>query len=291
MSAQDSEIRDPQAGMRVRRRVLLTVLVAVLCSLIPDGAQAQSVVEVLRQQRREARAAEILAEVGPRIAAKPIVELGRVDDYTASFRRVQARRLAERDSALRAEDLRADSVILAARLASLRWRKVEPDEQGEFLERFGETYWRAASPRGALVDTLDTPELRGRLQAVFGRPTRNGDAQRRYGYGGSEFIQFEYWFVVNDSIPILALDLDGPFGNGLLIASDEAYEPIMQRVKADLSARLEGRRPDPWIDYYHAYEREAWFRTGFNGTETFTRRVNAPRWSGRGDTQRWIIHR
>ena len=89
-------------------------------------------------------------------------------------------------------DMKADSLIRLAQLATLRWRKVEPDGQGSFLEQYADTYWQAALPgRGLYVDTTGTQALRGRLQAAFGRPTRNGDAQRRYGYGGSEDIQFE----------------------------------------------------------------------------------------------------
>ncbi|MGB3542980.1 MAG: hypothetical protein WBA11_08660 [Rubrivirga sp.] len=246
---------------------------------------------MLRQQRLEARAAEIVLEVGERIQPKPIVEVGTVDWATAAFREVQAARQAARDSLVRADNLKADSLILAARLATLNWDKVEPDAQGFFLERFGETYWQAVGARGLLTDTLDTHALRGKLQAEFGRPTRNGDAQRRYGYGGSEYIQFEYWFVVNDSIPLLALDIDGPFGRGLLVASDEEYQDILPDLKADLSARIEAQRPDPWLDYYHSFERGRWFKTGFNGTEDYTLPVRPPRWSGREGSDRWVIHR
>ena len=274
---------------RGRRRVLLLVPLAL--SLFPLAPSAQTVVEVLRQQRQEARAAEILLEVGDRVPARPPVEVGTVDGATAAFRAVQAARQASRDSLVRAEDAKADSLILVARLASLQWDKVDPDAQGFFLERFRETYWQAGGTRGLLTDSLETTALRGKLQAAFGRPTRNGDAQKRYGYGGSEFIQFEYWFVVNDSIPILALDVDGPFGQGLLVATAEEYARILPAIKADLSARLEGQRPVPWLDYYHSFERGRWFKTGFNGTETYVLDVRPPRWSGRDGSDRWVIHR
>ena len=284
-----------QAGLvleaaRVAGRFCVRGLLVALC-LSPLAPRAQTVVEVLRQQRLEARASEILLEVGSRVTPKPVVEVGEVDWATATYREIQAARQAARDSVARAEAAKADSLILAARLATLQWDKVEPDAQGFFLERFRETYWQAVGPRGLLVDTLETHALRGKLQAHFGRPTRNGDAQRRYGYGGSEFIQFEYWFVVNDSIPVLALDLDGPFGRGLLIASDEEYESILQDLKADLSARIRDERPDPWLDYYHSFERGRWFKTGFNGTEGYTLPVRPPRWSGREGSDRWVIHR
>ena len=248
--------------------------------------------DVLQRQRRAARVAEIMDLLGARVPPRPPVEAGTPDDATLAFRAVLAERQRRRDSLVTAENARADSLILAAQLATLSWRKVEPDAQQDFVEQYAEAYWQAADPGAGLVDSLDTAALRGRLQAAFGRPTRNADAQRRYGYGGSEYIQFEYWFVVNDSIPVLALDIDGPYGRGLMIATDDPHAAIATHLKADLSARLaQARRPDPWVDYYHSYERGHWVRTGFNGDEAFTVRVRPPRWSGRTETQRWVIHR
>ena len=280
-------------GARLRRRLRTVLPLALALLALAPAPQAQNVVDVLQRQRRDARVAEIVAALGERTPPRPPVEAeSRPDPYVAAFRAVEAARQAVRDSLVAAEEARADSLILAARLASLHWDKVEPDAQGVFLEQYREAYWQAAQPvRGLALDTVGTHTLRGQLQAAFGGPTRNADAQRRYGYGGSEFIQFEYWFVVNDSIPVLALDIDGPFGRGLLIASDEPHAALLPRLKADLSARLDGRRPDPWVDYYHAYERRTWYRTGFNGTEGFTIDVRAPRWSGREDAERWVIHR
>lgn len=274
-------------GRRLRARVL--VLLAVVLASAP---QAQTVVDVLQQQRRDARLAEVMEALGPRVPPRAAVELGEPDRVIAAFRAVQAERQRRRDSLVAAEDARADSLILAAQLATLSWRKVEPGAQQDFVEQYAEAYWQAADPRPGLVDSLGTAALRGRLQAAFGDPTRNADAQRRHGYGGSEYIQFEYWFVVNDSIPVLAFDLDGPFGRGLLIATDEPHASIVPYLKADLSRQLAAaRRPDPWVDYYHSYERRRWFRTGFNGTESFTVEVRPPSWSGREETQRWVIHR
>ena len=294
MRSQGSGVRDRggrPAGFCVRLALAALLLAPLACLLTPSPS-AQTVVDVLQRQRRDARVAEILAEIGDRQPARPPVGLGADDPAAAAFRAAVAERQAARDSLVAAEEARADSLILAAQLATLDWRKVEPGDQQAFVEAYAEAYWQAADPRPGVVDSLGTPALRGRLQAAFGRPTRNADAQRRYGYGGSEYVQFEYWFVVNDSIPVLALDIDGPFGRGLLIATDEPYGHIVQDLKADLSDRLDAAgRPDPWVDYYYSYERRTWYRTGFNGDDAFTVEVRAPRWAGRGDTQRWVIHR
>ena len=290
MRGQGSGVRNQRRRRCGRAPVLLWA--AVSCFLLPVSSRAQSVVEVLQQQRRDARVAEIMGEIGDRVPPRPAVEIGTPDAATQAFLAVQAERQRARDRLVAVEEARADSVIRAAQLATLSWRKIEPGNQQDFVEQYAEAYWQAADPRPSLVDSLDTAALRGRLQAAFGDPTRNADAQRRHGYGGSEYVQFEYWFVVNDSIPLLALDIDGPFGRGLLIATDEPHGDLLQDLKASLSARLEtARRPDPWVDYYHSYERGEWYRTGFNGDESFTVAVRRPRWSGRTETERWVIHR
>lgn len=273
------------AALRVFGALLLALGVAV-------PASGQNVVDLLRTQRRDTRLAEVMAELGARVPPKPI-RAGSDDPHVTAFYAVRAREQAVRDSARDAAEAAADRSIVAARLAAARWRKVEPGDQGDFLDRYRETYWQAVheGPR-ATLDTTSTPVLRGRLQAAFGRPTRNADAQQRYGYGGSEFVQFEYWFIVNDSIPVLALDLDGPFGRGLLIAGDEVQADLLPTLKADLAGRLGAAiRSDPYVDYYRSYERDQWFRTGYNGAEFFTVPVRAPRWSGQDPGDRWIIHR
>ena len=274
------------------RLVRALPLVAGLMSLA-SALQAQTVVEVLREQRREARVAEIMAELGPLVPARPPVELGTPDEHTLAYRAVIAAQTAEREAFLAAEAAKADSLIRVARMASFTWQRVPPDGQGAFLEQYREAFWRAAQPqRGLAIDSLSTQILRGRLQAAFGRPTRNADAERRHGYGGSEYIQFEYWFVVNDSIPVLVFDLDGPFGRGLLVASDERHADLMRRLKRGLSRRLAAAtRRDPWLDYYHSFDRRQWYRVGFNGTEDFLVEVRPPRWRGQTDPDLWIIHR
>lgn len=275
-------------------RLAAAVLVPLVFLLVPHSSRAQSVVDVLRQQRAAARIAEIQAELGSHVAPRPPARLGEADVHTRALLAERARRQAARDSLVRADAAAADSVIRAAQLATARWRKVEPGAQQSFVEQYREAYWQAAAMGAGTVaiDTVATPALRGRLQAVFGDPTRNADAQERHGYGGSEFVQFEYWFVVNDSIPVLALDVDGPFGRGLLVAGMESQSGLLPTLKADLSRRLlAAPGPDPFVDYYHAYDRRRWYRTGFNGAERFTVEVRPPRWSRRPTTDRWIIHR
>jgi hypothetical protein len=284
--------RDARPGA-VTRRALLSLLAAA-CSLLPaaPAAQAQDVVEVLRRQRRDARVAEILATMPAQVASRPLRPLGPSDPIVEAVLRGRARAYARLDSLARIA--RADSLAaLPATPVTYRWAKTAPDEQGAFLALYRETFWRSSDPAASNpIDTTSTTALRGRLQAVFGDPTRNADALRQVGYAGSETVQFEYWFVVNDSIPVLVMDIDGPFGRGLLLAGDEADAAVLPHLKADLAVRLtDAVGPDPWVDYYRSYERGQWFRTGYNGETLFTVEIRPPAWSRRARVDRWNIHR
>lgn len=278
------------AGLRLCRAAaaLLVVLGAALA--IAPAAEAQAVVDVLRDQRLRVRMAEVMAQLGPLVPTRPLAALGAPDPIVAEVLTARAVAAARIDSASAA---RRDSVARSVRLERIVWTKTEPDEQGSFLERYRETFWRSSDPRAGIpLDTTATTTLRGLLQSVFGAPTRNADAFRQVGYAGAETVQFEYWFVVNDSIPVLVMDIDGPFGRGLLLAGSESDAALLPLLKADLFARLDDALgPDPWVDYYRSFDRGAWYRTGYNGTALFTVEIRPPAWSRRSGVDRWNIHR
>ena len=279
----------PGAARRRAARWAALVAVGLAWASAPPAAAQSELTDVLRRQRQDAGVAEALAEVGARIPPRRVVRLTPVDRPTRIYRALYAAQQARRDSVAR---VRRDSLAAIVRLDAVDWQRVRPEDQGTFIERFREAYWVSARPGGLPIDTVGTADLRGRLQRVFGRPTRNADALRQQNYSGSEYVQFEYWFVVNDSIPALVLDIDGPFGDGLVLAGDETYERYLPLLKADLSERLTSvSGPDPWVDYYHSYDRGQWFRTGYNGVEQFTVGIRPPRWSFSTRSTRWTIHR
>ena len=262
----------------------------MLALALGTDAQAQSeLTDVLMRQRVEAEVARGLDAAGAVIPPRAPVRLTPLDRPSRIHQALYAAIQARADSVAQA---RADSLAAIVRLDAIDWARVPAREQGTFIERFREAYWVSARPGSLPIDTMRTADLRGRLQRVFGKPTRNADAVRQQNYSGSEHVQFEYWFVVNDSIPALVLDIDGPFGNGLVLAGDEGYEKYLPLLKADLSERLTAvSGPDPWVDYYHSYDRQAWYRTGYNGAETFVVTIRPPRWSFARRPQRWVIHR
>ena len=237
------------------------------CFLVPVSSSAQDVVELLQRQRTQARMAEVLAERGPRMDAPAARRGGRGRPLDADVLRGPGRRAgrARQPGPRRGRQGRQPDPPGPARLAAVG--QGGAGRAGQLPGALRETYWQARCRAAGCSSTPpSTAVLRGRFRPSFGRPTRNGDAQRRYGYGGSEYIQFEYWFVVNDSIPVLALDIDGPFGT----RPADRQRRAVRRVPGDpqggpLRPPRRARGPVPWLDYYHSYERGAWFRTGYNG--------------------------
>ncbi len=269
----------------------------MLLLLVP-AAQAQTLVEQLRAQRAAVRVAEVAAELG--LAAEPRgpveIGVGAEPSQAASLLFWWLPRH------------RTPSVALAfppvvpppppepepEPLAEVVWDRVAPAEQAAFLARFREALWTVEGMafRTAL-DTIPTPALRARLHTTFGAPTRTAVARGVRGFEGSSFVQFEYWFVVNDSIPFVALDVDGPFGDGLVLAGDLAHRAHLGRLKRALTDELlTPRLLMPYVDYYQRRERNQWVRTGYDGSEYYVTEIKRPRWARHRDgVGKWYLFR
>src|SRR5699024_3222237 len=96
--------------------------------------------------------------------------------------------------------------------------KVTTSERAEFKRQFNDIKWTGQGLyNGTTIDDIQTNELRARLEAAFGAPTQTiEDLINQPNFRPGKAIQFEYWFVINDSIPLMILDIDGPFGSGLV---------------------------------------------------------------------------
>lgn len=249
--------------------------------------------ELLRYQRAEARAEELMGGLPGRVPVRRPASLAPASVWMLWHDRVVAQRQAEADTAVavRLRAVRDSLARLPVTLDSIRWVKVEAAAQGAFLDQNREAFWHAVAGPAAL-DTVATPRLRALLNGLFGAPTRNAAAAEQEDYAGSEYVQFEYWLVVNDTIPMLVLDRDGPFGRGLLLAGSEAHRRYGPLLAADLAARLTAARATPYADYYHAFDRRQWYRTGFDGAAYYAEETRAPRWAGRRSrNERWRIFR
>jgi hypothetical protein len=155
-----------------------------------------------------------------------------------------------------------------------RARRVRKLERGWFRERFQDVQWSfMGSGRSfSFADTTLARDLRARLQAVYGMPTQTlGDFNLRTPL--EEYIQFEYWMVVNGSIPVVIMDAGGPLERGVIVSTDAEYREHLPALRRSLLAPLREAKRAAYVDYYYNESRRQWYRTGFNGRTFFRERV------------------
>lgn len=157
-------------------------------------------------------------------------------------------------------------------------KKVENSQRAEFQRRFGSMIMTGEGFQGnTVIDNLPTTEIRARLQKAFGDPTvRLDDFIGRTDVRPGNSIQFEYWFVVNDSIPLMVLDIDGPFTLGLVYAGSINFVDLMPEIKRTLSRTLMNvSSMGEFQDVFYSPERNEWYnveyRNGVYKTEKITR--------------------
>lgn len=267
---------------------------------MPDAAAQTSnrLAEQMQFQRAKARMQEISGRIGVETAPRGPAELATEPSEAASLLFWWLPR--SRTPRVELEPIRPVAVVAPAPelpapvLTRIEWDRVGPDEQEAFLDRFREALWTVEGMQSYTpLDTTATPELRARLFGHFGAPTRTAVARGVNGFEGSIDVQFEYWFIVNDSIPFVALDKNGPFGRGLVLAGDFAHTDVLGAVKSDFVERVLTRgRLMPYVDYYHSRERNQWYRTGYDGSDYYVREIERPRWARRrSESGKWYLFR
>lgn len=129
------------------------------------------------------------------------------------------------------------------------------------------------------IDSMQTSKIRARLQAAFGEPTKTlKDLINGPKFRPGEAIQFEYWFTVDDSIPFMILDVDGPFGEGLVYGGASKFIDLMPQIKRTFSRKLmEVDQPAPFQDYFYSPEREQWFKVTYKDGEYNTEKIDSPK--------------
>lgn len=155
----------------------------------------------------------------------------------------------------------------------------DPQKRSAFMERFEQIKWTGQGLyREAEIDRLETSEIRARLQARYGDPTQTlEDLINTEGFRPAEAIQFEYWFTVDDSIPMMVLDIDGPFGKGLVYGGASRYIDLMPQIKRTFSEKLMSvDSPAEFQDYFYSPEREQWFEVRYEDGEYVTREIDSP---------------
>ncbi|ARA94957.1 hypothetical protein AWN76_018550 [Rhodothermaceae bacterium RA] len=160
-----------------------------------------------------------------------------------------------------------------------RVQPVKKLERGWFETQYQDVAWAyLGSNYWTPIDTTHTRVWRAKLEATYGPPTKTLaelDFSREIRL--EEYIQFEYWFVLNDSIPVRVMDVNGPFERGLVVSTDHRYRnilfPLRQAFLMDVatSAALE-----PYVDYYFHAAVGTWYRTGYDGRRFFLEPIRRP---------------
>lgn len=149
-------------------------------------------------------------------------------------------------------------------------RVVRKLERTWFDTTFADTEWAylGQSRRFTFLDTTETRDLRARMQAAFGSPTETlGDFDLREPRDAH--VQFEYRFIVNDTLPVVVTDVSGPKGRGVIVSTDARYRDSLFTLRRALLDTLRHAPRAPYVDYFYDAEAEQWYRTGFDGTAFF----------------------
>lgn len=149
--------------------------------------------------------------------------------------------------------------------------------QSWFRSRFDSVQWAyLGSNELSGPDTTYTRDVRAMLEARFGAPTKTLADYSAFEEI-SEFIQFEYWFVLNDTIPFVVMDVNGPFERGVVVATDQAYRDALPDLKQQvLDPAVSAGERAPYVDYYFLREQRSWYLTGFDGDRFFLERIQRP---------------
>ncbi len=155
-------------------------------------------------------------------------------------------------------------------------KKVEKQDRASFQQKFGDINWTGQGLYNpTTIDRIPTIELRSRLQAVYGDPTQGiGDLINQNDYRPGKAVQFEYWFIIDGEIPMMILDLDGPFEDGLVYVGASRYIDLMPQIKRTFTRKLmnEGDSLASYSDYFYSPERDQWYLVRYQDGE-FEREV------------------
>lgn len=152
------------------------------------------------------------------------------------------------------------------------FEKFTYDQYQDSIEYINNINWTGYGlNESTTIDQIPTIELRARLQSVYGKPTKKVEQvidEGLFGEAAGATIQFEYFFMVNDSIPFTVLDVDGPFAKGLTYGGVSKYVDLMPQIKREFSEKLMGADSlAPFKDFFYSPEDDQWFKVEYkNGS-------------------------
>ncbi len=247
----------------------LSILFVLACMLVTP-LQAQDLIERYRKARFEVQVRQYLLEKGREAQPEELQHLPtRADTIQQWLDQIS-------------ENARINAWNQRKRTFEIQeWRLIRKFERVWFLKQFENTLWAYLGTEPLLpVDTTYTRELRARMEAFYGPPTQTiSELMGNVAYHRTRdrYIQFEYWFVVNDSIPVVLMDVNGPFERGLIASSDQRYRDILLEVRESLLEEfMDSKRRAPYVDYYFDAILRNWYYVGYNGASYFYEPIGQP---------------
>jgi len=157
------------------------------------------------------------------------------------------------------------------------WRVIAPSERLKHQGLFGSTRMAyVGNDTFMQVDTTATPHIRAKMQSTFGAPTETIVEVHNTADPG-ENIQFEYWFIVNDSIPVTVMDSYGPFDHGIVLSGDHRFRDQLFNLRQSLLGRMMREAPfGVYTDYFYDRVDSRWYRTGYDGAIFFVKPMSPP---------------
>lgn len=248
-----------------RRPAALAALLAVVIGAslaAPARAQSESLIELFIRERYAALAEAALARMNAPAPLAPVRLPTPADTVFARFTPPPP----------------PPPEPVPPPFADATWRHVRRLEAAWFEERFGNVR-RAFIANNDLrnrVDTTWTRVLRARLEDRFGPPTRALADLDWTGAPPAEPFQFEYWFVVNDTIPLVVTDVGGPFERGLIFSADARLRADLPELRdAFYRELLAESRLAPYVDF--VLRQGMWYRAGYDGARFFVDAIPRPR--------------
>lgn len=157
-------------------------------------------------------------------------------------------------------------------------KKVERSERAQFQQRFADVKWTGQGFNYNKLDRIPAIEIRAALQGLYGDPTQTvEDIIEKDGYlRDGKSIQFEYWFIVDGYIPMMVLDLEGPFANGLVYVGASQFVDLMPQIKRTLTKEIDETSPKEYIDYFFSPERQQWYKVSYQGGKYSKEEIKQP---------------
>lgn len=240
----------------------------LLLGVSPTTGTAQDLVSRLRATRYLAAAHAFIYQQGEKRPVLPLQRLPRADSIYRAIWNVPFGEV----------ELDLGDPLSVGELRNVHVRFIPPEARIPYHTLFMLVPWSfLGNERIQQIDTTQTWRLRSALQAAYGPPTRTVTDLAGMSLSFDNAFQFEYWFIINDTIPVYVSDTAGPYDRGLLFAVPAPYrDRTLDLRDALLGPLLESGILAPFADYFFEPETRRWYLTEFTGRRIRVRGISSP---------------